>query len=200
MTHPFADYNKYQNQGVLVGNWVEEHALKTSTGTHRYEPWVEMEQQSVYPKHLKASSMVTFGRVFEHSDNLQSKDWLTHNHSTHCASQGNYREMAVHGKRSQMMMMKAREEAMKEPEKEPEKPNYTTTCRAAYTENDLSGLEIGARVMKTQDGAPVKRDHVFLAESKIVDRYRADKVRGRVFDTGAPPEHAVTIYSNTMKK
>ena len=37
MTHPFADYNKYQNQGVLVGNWVEEHALKTSTGTHRYE-------------------------------------------------------------------------------------------------------------------------------------------------------------------
>ena len=37
MTHPFADYNKYQAQGVLVGNWVEEHALKTSTGTHRYE-------------------------------------------------------------------------------------------------------------------------------------------------------------------
>mmetsp|Transcript_6211 Transcript_6211/g.18484 ORF Transcript_6211/g.18484 Transcript_6211/m.18484 type:complete len:93 (+) Transcript_6211:117-395(+) len=37
MTHPFADYNKYQNQGVLVGNWVEETALKTSTGTHRYQ-------------------------------------------------------------------------------------------------------------------------------------------------------------------
>ena len=99
-----------------------------------------------------------------------------------------------------MMMAKAREEAMKEPEKEPEKPDYETTTRGSYTKYDMSGLEIGARVMKTQDGKPVKRDHVFLAESKIVDRYRADKVRGRVFDTGAPPEHAVTIYSNNNTK
>lgn len=33
---------------------------------------MEAEQESVYPKHLKASSMETFGRVFEHSDNLVS--------------------------------------------------------------------------------------------------------------------------------
>ncbi len=142
MTHPFADYNKYQDQGVLVGNWVEEAALKSSTGTHRYQvkprlaedgaaaqsqrpqdstferrdfspvsfageedctasfdslaslpshprtafllttfvfpflprsflqPGVEAEQESVYPKHLQASNMETFGRVFEHSDML----------------------------------------------------------------------------------------------------------------------------------
>ena len=48
MTHPFADYNKYQNQGVLVGNWVEEHALKTSTGTHRYE----VSRRRPVPTHL----------------------------------------------------------------------------------------------------------------------------------------------------
>ncbi|WZN61564.1 hypothetical protein HKI87_04g30990 [Chloropicon roscoffensis] len=200
MTHPFADYNKYQNQGVLVGNWVEEHALKTSTGTHRYEAWVAAEQESVYPKHLKASSMETFGRVFEHSDNLHSKDWITHNHSTHCHSQGNYREQALQGKRSTRMMKKALEEALQEPDKEPEKPNFETSQRATYKENDLKGLVIGARVMKTQDGKPVKRDHVFLAESKIVDRYRADKVRGREFNTGTPPDQAVTIYSTTTIK
>ena len=104
-------------------------------------------------------------------------------------------EPALHGKRSSSMMQKALEEAMKEPAAEPEKLNYTTSSRDTYTENDLSGLSIGARVMKTQDGKPVKRDHVFLAESKIVDRYRADLVRGRVFNTGTPPEQAITIYS-----
>uniref|UniRef100_A0A7S2T3X8 Uncharacterized protein n=1 Tax=Chloropicon primus TaxID=1764295 RepID=A0A7S2T3X8_9CHLO len=144
--------------------------------------------------------METFGRVFEHSDNLQSKDWITHNHSTHNHSQGNYRETAMHGKRSTMMMQKALEEAVQEPEQEPKKMSFETSQREAYTENDLTGLTVGARVMKTQDGKPVKRDHVFLAESKIVDRYRADLVRGREFNTGQPPEAAVTIYSTTNIK
>ena len=100
-----------------------------------------------------------------------------------------------------MMMAKAREEARKEPEIEPEKPDYETTTRGSYTKYDMSGVKVGARVMKTQDGKPVKRDPVFLAESKIVDRHRADLVVGRVFDTGAPPDHAVTIYSrNNTKK
>ena len=94
----------------------------------------------------------------------------------------------------------ALEEVLQEPDKEPEKPNFETSQRAAYKENDLKGLVIGARVMKTQDGKPVKRDHVFLAESKIVDRYRADKVRGREFNTGTPPDQAVTIYSTTTIK
>ena len=33
--HPHSSYNKYK-LGALVGNWVEEGALKTATGTHRY--------------------------------------------------------------------------------------------------------------------------------------------------------------------
>ena len=106
----------------------------------------------------------------------------------------------MHGKRSTMVMQKALEEALKEPEKEPEKPNFETSQRAAYTEVDMTDLTIGARVMKTQDGNPVKRDHVFLAESKILDSYRADLVRGKEFNTGAPPDQAVTIYSTTSIK
>lgn len=130
----------------------------------------------------------------------QSKDWITHNHSTHCHSRGSYRELEKHGKRSTTLMQKALEEAVQEPEKEEEKIDFTTTARVAYTEKDLSGLKVGARVMKTQDGEPVKRDHVFLAESKIVDRYRADLVIGREFNTGPPPDAAVTIYSTTNIK
>ena len=75
MTHPFAEFNKCENQGTLVGNWVEEHALKDLTGSFRYKAWVDhkdVEGDSVYPKHLTASRMETFGRVFEHSDNLVS--------------------------------------------------------------------------------------------------------------------------------
>ena len=146
----------------------------------------------------KSYSLAAF--AFANDLTQQSKDWITHNHSTHCHSQGNYREQAVHGKRSKMIMQKAQEVAAQEPEKESEKPNFETSQRAAYTKVDLTGLTIGARVMKTQDGAPVKRDHVFLAESKIVDRYRADLVRGREFDTGTPPDQAVTIYSTTNIK
>ena len=35
--HSYTGYNKYQNQSTLVGNWVEERALKAATGTHRYK-------------------------------------------------------------------------------------------------------------------------------------------------------------------
>ena len=36
-----------------------------------------------------------------------------------------------------MMMAKAREEARKEPEIEPEKPDYETTTRGSYTKYDM---------------------------------------------------------------
>lgn len=76
MAHPFTGYNKSRNQGVLVGNWVEEQALNSSTGTHRYKAWVDDSQpgqeKSVYPKHLKEPKVETFGRVFSHDDKLVS--------------------------------------------------------------------------------------------------------------------------------
>ncbi len=201
MTHPFAEFNKCENQGTLVGNWVEEHALKDLTGSFRYKAWVDhknVEGDSVYPKHLTASRMETFGRVFEHSDKLESADWITHNHYTYSGlMKGAYREPKLAGKRMSATMKKAKKEAMAEPPIEVVKPDFTTTCRAAFTENDLTGLEIGARVMKTQDGLPVKRDHVFLSETKILDKYHAQKLCGKVFSETGPPEDAVTFYSTT---
>lgn len=34
--HGFAAYNKFDPQGALIGNYVEERALQDTTGCHRY--------------------------------------------------------------------------------------------------------------------------------------------------------------------
>ena len=35
--HPFSGYNKKEIDTALVGNWVEERALKADTGIFRYQ-------------------------------------------------------------------------------------------------------------------------------------------------------------------
>merc|ERR1712093_125800 len=37
----YRDYNKVANDSCLVGNWVEERALKESTETFRYKLWTD---------------------------------------------------------------------------------------------------------------------------------------------------------------
>lgn len=86
--------------------------------------------------------------------------------------------------------------ACAEPEKEPAKMDFNTTTKASFTEKSMKDLQIGARVMKTQDGQPVKRDPVFLSETRIIDKYHAEKLCGKVFNTDTIPDQPTTFYNS----
>ncbi|RQM21059.1 hypothetical protein B5M09_013818 [Aphanomyces astaci] len=57
-------YNKVDNQGALMGNWVEEEALRRDTGSSRYKPWS--------PKEGMGRS---HPRVIAHSDAVDAKEY-----------------------------------------------------------------------------------------------------------------------------
>ncbi|KAF0699444.1 Aste57867_9986 [Aphanomyces stellatus] len=57
-------YNKVDNQGALMGNWVEEEALRHDTGNSRYQTWTPKEGMGV-----------THPRVVLHTDSIDPKDY-----------------------------------------------------------------------------------------------------------------------------
>lgn len=58
----------------------------------------------------------------------------------------------------------------------------------------LLAASVGARVMKTQDGAPVQRDPTFLAEMKIVPKAAADRLMDAL---GGSTSHSGLVASNS---
>jgi len=143
--------------------------------------------------------MPTFKRVFEHTDNLAACDWKTHNSETFGEVQGQYQNSQKHGKRASRQMAKLMELARQEPAEEPKRMTFATTNRADYVERELKGLAYGARVMKTQDGGPVRRDRDFLVESGIMRPIDADRVVGDNHDQARVPAEPVTLYSETLE-
>lgn len=153
----------------------------------------------MYPTQVKMKQMPTFKRVFEHTDNLAAKDWKTHNSETFGENQGQYQKSQQHGKRASREMAKLMELARQEPAEEPKRMTFATTNRADYVERELKGLAYGARVMKTQDGGPVRRDRDFLVESGIMRPIDADRVVGGNHDPSQVPDEPVTLYSQTLE-
>lgn len=152
----------------------------------------------MYPTQVKMKEMPTFKRVFEHTDNLAAKDWKTHNSETFCVGQGQYQKSQQHGKRTSRELAKLMEQARHEPAEEPKRMTFSTTNREDYIEQELKGLNYGARVMKTQDGGAVRRDRTFLVESGIMDPVDADRVVGVNHDMSAVPDEPITVYSQTL--
>ena len=77
------------------------------------------------------------------------------------------------------------------------KMDFTTTSVSAHVEYDLTGMSVGSRVMKTQDGtliSPERRDATILSEVGV-----------GVLPTPAPvpetlPQAAFTIYKHFVEK
>jgi len=176
--HPYTGYNKKEIEECLVGNWVEERALKSGTGVFRYQPWVkDSTPGAVYPDQVDAtkeiSGMPTFPRVLEHSDRLEPSEWETHNYTAYRDPASRSDDMRVYsnpkkqGARTTAMLAKLKAIAdIPEPE-EKLPPQLTSTKQEAYTAKPIDRDNLGASVMKTQDGIPIPpsaRDLTFRAE------------------------------------
>ncbi|KDO21026.1 hypothetical protein SPRG_13954 [Saprolegnia parasitica CBS 223.65] len=64
-------YNKVDNQGALMGNWVEEEALRDRTGYSRYKTW-----------DAKEAMGLSHPRVIAHSSATEAKDYRASSRTT----------------------------------------------------------------------------------------------------------------------
>eukprot|EP00873_Tetraselmis_striata_P044014 jgi/Tetstr1/464278/TSEL_009081.t1 len=183
--HGFAAYNKFDPQGALIGNYVEERALQDTTGCHRYPKWVDNSEasESVYARKTSGPTQLgTFDRVFHHSDNLEPGQWISQNSDTYKGPDRKDLQMrtvrvSTQGTREQRELERLYQQAAQLPEEDPLPPSLDTEQRTAYTVKDMTGLKIGAKVMRTQDGLEtVKRDPTFLAEAEIIPRSTVDRL------------------------
>lgn len=176
------------NQSTLVGNWVEERALKSTTGTYRYREWVDISSEAtLYPKETNRVPDPTSARVIAHADSLPPTAYATHTHETFRdpTTQGDKQHRrylpageAV-GKRTAAKMAAMMREAAAEPEVAAPKTDFTTTSAAAFDVKPRDAtLPLGRRVMRTQDGVEVPTgalDRKFQAELGLVPTGRCGR-------------------------
>lgn len=210
--HGYTLYNKKDNQGSLIGNWVEERSLKDMTGVFRYKPWVSETTQTttVYPDRAGGDFMPTFRRVFEHTEALDPADWTTHNQATHqkpdqrVGDLRTYVEEPETGVRGSARASKLQEEALSEPH-EPfpvmdGETNYMGTFGVS-AQMAVDAQQKGQRVMMTPDLAEqVQQDPTFLGESGILDKsfaMRTEADAPSAAGTSVPyySDEAITLHS-----
>mmetsp|Transcript_2770 Transcript_2770/g.10046 ORF Transcript_2770/g.10046 Transcript_2770/m.10046 type:complete len:237 (+) Transcript_2770:4375-5085(+) len=209
--HPFTLYNKCDEQGALVGNWVEERALRGGTGIFRYQEWVKDDGgKSVYAQQTTSEAMETFPRVLEHSDRLESHEWQTHNQAMF--PENRERELRVYsdpkklGLRNTAALATLREQANALPPSDPVAPTPASTMRDAYTTPPLDTSNLGKSVMKTLDLVPIPaeaRDATFRSELGMATKAFVDKAEVPPVDPARFASHyaidtPITLYS-TMK-
>jgi len=69
----FAGYNKSENQRTLTGNWVEEEALRKSTGFSRYKEWTDNHGKTIPSSERKLDG--SFQRVIQHNEAEEPKNY-----------------------------------------------------------------------------------------------------------------------------
>lgn len=223
---PFMSYNKVDDVPTLVGNWVEERALKDLTGVTR-TLGASLARGGASPSRPPAGGdaiQATHPRVIEHPINqVHPADWRSHTQAAFQDPQQQqaqglaaYAQTAGAGPRERMLLAELMREARDVPPEVmatvrggmPIPYTYESTYRAELKPHDLTGMQVGARVMRDLDGRAdtIKRDPTFLAEHRITDKHLADRVFGDTArqagarDTSllANPDVPVTIYSEAV--
>ena len=184
-------YNKGNNRGAKVGNWVEENALEKRTGNHRG---------------FVGPAKGTFDRVIAH-DNCQdynSLKSLSYETFSRDALVGNApygtgpRQRAI----DEALMKKAFEETKMEA---PQRSYFTTSSGDAYVKKPFIS-KVGARVMKSLDGRPIPtegRDNDFLVEFSLTKP--KPKSKAEALQNAAPrgdytKQVPITMYSQRMSE
>uniref|UniRef100_A0A7S3VIF5 Uncharacterized protein n=1 Tax=Dunaliella tertiolecta TaxID=3047 RepID=A0A7S3VIF5_DUNTE len=223
LPHPYTNYNRTGNVTALVGNWVEEQALKDATGLSRFETWVGQEEpsQSVHATRAVPPPMQTHPRVIEHDEAVAPQDWETMYMRSHADPSKattypqmiEYRSKSKLGPRAQRELAMLMEEAKSLPQETASSitamsdgHDLNTTHRTDYTPKDMSQNRVGTRVMRDQCGRPAKRDPTFLAETQLVPRPLGDRLFGTApLEAGATqtsvlpdPDIPITIYTESV--
>jgi hypothetical protein len=177
----YREYNKEVGTGdkTLVGNWVEERALRESVTTGRYKLWVNPKEDPLAPQRTftkfttRPDTLDTYRRTVVHSDHTPSAEFITSNQ----VPDPGYAVYVnpTKGAREALLEARARELSARTQHVEPElPPQYQSTYKQDFVNKDLPTADtLGRRVMMTQNMQDIKGNGDFLwrKEHDIVSRH-----------------------------
>ncbi|GBF89827.1 hypothetical protein Rsub_02531 [Raphidocelis subcapitata] len=199
------NYNGTGRPKVLEGNYVEERALLAETGIarrRRAPGAAAAADESIYPRPeeraANAAQPETFPRVIPHAGAPEPAAWASAARAAfappdalRAGAAGAFQPGArAPGPREAAELRMLRERAAAEAAAEAAARDtaaaagvaasqFGTTAGAEFRAPPLEGLELGARVMRTPDGGPVRRDVEFVVEAGILPRGAADRILRR---------------------
>jgi len=177
----YREYNKEVGTGdkTLVGNWVEERALRDVVETGRYKLWVNSTSDAKAPQDTftkfttRPDTLDTYRRTVVHSDHTPSNEFITSNH----VPDPGYAKYVYppKGAREARLEERAMQLAAASEPAEPElPPQYQTTYKQDFINKDLPSAEtLGRRVMMTQNMQDIKGagDGLWRKEHDISSRH-----------------------------
>jgi len=192
----YREYNKEVNakDNTLVGNWVEERALKEEIGTGRYALWVNKgdeksaatEKQRTFTKFVtRPDALDTFSRTLAHSEHTPSAEYMTNNNVPD-PGYARYVNPGM-GAREKLLAERARQLAASEADHTIGTLDlaYQSTYRQDYESKPLPNPEtLGRKVMLTQNMIEIKGggDGLFRKEHDLVARHRVLEKEGGDFN------------------
>jgi len=174
----YREYNKEVGTGdkTLVGNWVEERALRDTIKTGRYHLWANPDPDPKAPQQTftkfttRPDSLDTYNRTLVHSDHTPPAEFATSNMPTDPG-------YAVYvnpqkGVRTALLEKRAMELAQSSaPVEEALPPQFFSTTQCDFVPKDLPApAEMGRRVMMTQNMEDIKGagDAVWRASNALI--------------------------------
>ena len=177
----FRDYNKEVGTGdkTLVGNWVEERALRDEISTGRYMQWVNTTSdpkafQKTYTKFTTRPDVVdTYRRTVVHSDHTPATEFCT---TANVPDPGySVYKYPPKGAREAILEKRAIELSKLEHEEVTLPPRYVSTYKNDFIAKDLPPSEtLGRKVMMTQNMVGIKGagDGLYRKETGIIPANR----------------------------
>jgi len=159
----YREYNKEVGTGdkTLVGNWVEERALRDMVETGRYKLWVDSTTnpkapQQTYTKFTTRPDVKeTARRTVTHSEHTPAAEFITSNQ----VPDPGYSVYGYppKGAREALLEQRARQLAVVPAPTVELPPQYQTTYKQDFVNKDLPRAEtLGRRVMMTQNQTDIK--------------------------------------------
>ncbi|KAL1504125.1 hypothetical protein AB1Y20_010535 [Prymnesium parvum] len=177
----YREYNKEVGTGdkTLVGNWVEERALRDEIRTGRYQLWANPDpdpkatQKSFTKFTTRPDALDSYYRTIVHSDHVPAYEFTTSNQATG-PGYAVYKNPEK-GVRTSLLEQRAHELAKASaPTPEFMPAQYLSTTKEDFTVKDLPpGEELGRRVMMTQNMEDIKGagDGVWRKEKNIIPQH-----------------------------
>jgi len=159
----YREYNKEVGTGdkTLVGNWVEERALRDMVDTGRYKLWVDSTTnpkapQQTFTKFTTRPDVTgTARRVLTHSEHTPATEFITSNQVPDPGY--SVYSYPAKGCREALLEQRARELAVVPPTVPELPPQYQTTYKQDFISKDLPRADtLGRRVMMTQNQTDIK--------------------------------------------
>mmetsp|Transcript_26845 Transcript_26845/g.69016 ORF Transcript_26845/g.69016 Transcript_26845/m.69016 type:complete len:208 (-) Transcript_26845:473-1096(-) len=182
-------YNKKDDQGCLIGNWVEERALQDTTGTFRHK--FDDPNPRFVRSQMRPDEEDTHARTIFHTNREEAGALETANQNRYAdpkvigqdAGKGLAYKAELKGARAKMMEKGFLEAAKQVEEEEVEGAGVTlseerfleSTTGTAFRGAVADPEEVGRRIMKTQDMEPIPAESVdvtFLRENNLRDPRR----------------------------